>query len=106
MVCYISFGEYNKHYKYILLGSLFAFLTNIIFGYNYDENLNLFIIIDSNIEKKLSYHIIYHYIFRFLGIFLISLIKYNSDKKRWKEEELKKTILESESSMITQITKK
>ena len=80
MTFYISFGKYNKNYKYILLGALFAFLTNIIFGYIYNDNFDSFLIIDSDIEKKLSHHIIYHFIFRFLGILLISLIKYNNGK--------------------------
>ena len=79
MAC-IKCSKYNKNYKYIAISSFFAFLTNYIFGYVYDDNMHLFKFIDNDIQKLLSLHIIYHHIFRFLGIFIISFICYKYEK--------------------------
>ena len=86
MVFYISFGNYNKKYKYILLGAFCAFLTNCIFGYIYNDNMDLFIVFPTEVGKKLSNHIIYHYIFRFLGISLIAFLKFKWDRKSSKQK--------------------
>ena len=97
MAFYISFGKNNKKYKYILRGAIFAFLTNCIFGYIYNDNLDLFVINFSVNGKELSKHVVYHYIFRFLGILIISAIKFKRDRKSSKEI-IKTKHLKSKSS--------
>ena len=80
MSFFITCSKIKRNHRYIIFASIFAFLTNYIFGFVYNDKLKLFIFITTDVHKKLSYHIIYHYIFRFLGILLVSLIKYNNGK--------------------------
>ena len=81
MSFFITCSKIKRNHRYIIFASIFAFLTNYIFGYVYNDNLDLFIFITKGAHKELSYHIIYHYIFRFLGIFLLSLLFYYREKK-------------------------
>ena len=37
---YLHCGKWNKNYKYILLTGIFAFFTNYIFGFTFNEYLN------------------------------------------------------------------
>ena len=37
---YIHCGKWNKNYKYIILNAIFAFFTNIIFGYTFNGYLD------------------------------------------------------------------
>ena len=80
MAC-LKFSKYNKNYKYIAVSSFFAFLTNYIFGYIYDDKMHLFKLFDNANQKNLSFHIIYHHIFRFLGLFIISFICYKYEQR-------------------------
>ena len=87
MECYIKCAKCNKNNKFIILTALFGFLTNFIFGHVYNNNMDLLKLIDTDNQILLSYHIIYHYIFRFLGVLFISLIlllikKEDSQKKQ------------------------
>ena len=77
----IECGKWQYYYKYLLFASIFGFLTNYLFGYIYNENMNLLIFIDTVVHKELSKHIFYHYIFRFLGLFIIYIIKYKFESK-------------------------
>ena len=89
MICYIKCSnnrKNHKYYKYIIISSLFAFLTNFTFGYTYDDNMNLFKLIHTENQKNLSNHIIFHHIIRFLSIFIISLILYKKEKEVFKKE--------------------
>ena len=89
MACYIKCAIYNKSHKYlkyIIMAAFFAFLTNFTFGYTYDDNMNLFKLIHTDNQKKLSNHIIFHYIIRFLSIFIISLILYYKERRAFKRE--------------------
>ena len=78
---FISWGKCNKNYKYMFLTSLFAFFTNYIFGYIYNDYKSVFKFIDTENQIKLSNHIIYHYIFRFLTIFIISFFLFRYEIK-------------------------
>ena len=86
MSSFISFSKIKRGHKYIIFASIFAFLTNYIFGYVYNDDLDLFILISTGIHKKLSCHIVYHYIFRFLGIFIFSLLFYQRERNNSKIE--------------------
>ena len=99
----LSIGNIHNKYKYILIGALFAFLTNIIFGYIYTDNMDILIIINTDFEKKMSNHIIFHYIFRFLGILLISFIKFKLDQRASK---VSKNSLKSESTITSDLSGK
>ena len=37
---YLRFGKWNKNNKYIFLTATFAFFTNLIYGYTFNDNLN------------------------------------------------------------------
>lgn len=77
----ISLGKCYKSYKYMYLASLFAFLTNYNFGYTYNESKDSFKFINTDSQKNLSKHVIYHYIFRFLSVFIISYFLYKRERK-------------------------
>ena len=96
----LSKGKFNKKYKLILIGALFAFLTNCLFGYIYNDSMDLFIIIDTDIEKKMSNHIIYHNIFRFLGILVISYIRFKWDQRG--SSRVTKNSIKSDSFIINE----
>ena len=80
MAC-MSCGELNKNYKYILYTAIFAFFTNFIFGYTFNDNMEILLFYKSIKHINLSYHIIFHYIFRFIGILILSLIFYKTEQK-------------------------
>ena len=92
----------SKNYRFIIYSTFFGFLTNYIFGYIYNDNMELFKLIDTDNQKQLSSHIIYHYIFRFLGIFIISLIfnKKEKNEMKKKSEEHYLNLNRNESSAI------
>jgi len=79
---YIHCGEWNKNYYYILLATIFAFITNYTFGYTFTDYLNeikiynQIIAIDDNKDNNDNNHIIINYIFRYLGLILLSSIFY------------------------------
>ena len=77
----ISLGKCYKSYKYMYLASLFAFLTNYIFGYTYNDSKDTFKFIGNDNQDNLSKHVIYHYIFRFLSVFVISFFLYKYERK-------------------------
>ena len=94
----LSIGKFNNKYKFILIEALFAFLTNSIFGYIYNDNMDLFILVYTKMEKKMTNHIIYHYIFRFLGISILSFMRF-----KWEERaSIRKSCSESDSSLATE----
>ena len=111
MAC-MSCGELNKNYKYILYTAIFAFFTNFIFGYTFNDNMEILLFYKSREHINLSYHIILHYIFRFIGILILSLIFYKIEQKSAqkqtptiKNEEESLDELESSSSSIKLIYK-
>ena len=89
---YLGCGKYNTYYKYILLTTLFSFLSAIIFGYGYCNNSDS--LKYTRIYKKLSQHllsrhIIIHNIYCNFGILIISVILYNYEKYTSKSEKEK-----------------
>ena len=102
MAYYLKCVKCSKNHRFIIYAALFGFLTNFIFGYIYNDNMDLFKLIDTDNQKRLSYHIIYHYIFRFLGIFIISLIfnKKEKNEMKKKSEEHYLNLNRNESSAI------
>ena len=81
---FISCGKWNINYNYILLTGIFAFFTNFIFGYTYNEYLDEIRIYpkynestyDSSNYNNGNNHIIINYIFRYLGLILFSFVLY------------------------------
>ena len=67
---YIRCGKWNKNYKYILLTAIFAFLTNIIFGYTFNDYLDEIKIFNFYVNN--NNHIIINYFFRYLGLIIFS----------------------------------
>jgi len=90
---YIHCGKWNKNYKYIVLSAIFAFFTNYIFGYTFNDFLDeikLFNQINVTANDNGNYindnnnnnHIIINYIFRYLGLILFSFILYKYEIKK------------------------
>ena len=73
---YIHCGKWNKKYKYIALSAIFAFFTNYIFGYTFNDYLDEIKIGKATDNNKNNEHIIINYIFRYLGIIIFSFILY------------------------------
>ena len=71
----ISFGEYNKYYKYIILSCIFNFLTSYVFSGTLSNDLNSLKVI-SNDNQSLYSHFLILDCFNYIGIFIISLILY------------------------------
>ena len=79
---YIRCGKWNKNYKYIILTAIFAFFTNYIFGYTFNDYLyeiKFFKGIITENDDDNNNHIIINYIFRYLGLILFSFILYKID---------------------------
>ena len=85
---YIGCGKWNKNYKYIILTTIFAFFTNNIFGYIFNDFMDEIKIFEIIINEDNNNHIIINYIFRYLGLILFSYILYrfnlNNKKKIFK----------------------
>ena len=79
---YVSCGEWNKNYKYILLTTIFAFFTNYTFGYifnDYLEEIKISQLFKTEDENNENNHTIINYNFRYLGLILFSFILYKYD---------------------------
>jgi len=76
---YISCGQYNKNYKYIILGIFFNILAIFIDGYDFNDSNKLFLF---NSEKliELSKHFTVHEIFQYIGIFIFSIVFYKIER--------------------------
>ena len=104
MAYYLKCVKCSKTLRFIIYATFFGFLTNFIFGHVYNDNMDIFKLIDTDNQKKLSFHIIYHYIFRFLGIFVIALIfnkrERNNIKKKSEEYSLNESRTESSAIIL------
>ena len=84
---YLSCGEYNKNYKYILLTVIFSYISTVLFGtgyYYYTKDIYFGKIYPDKIQKTqetLSHHIIIHNIYRNIGILIISIILIKYEQK-------------------------
>ena len=76
---YVSFGRYNKNYKYIIFACFFNILANLICG-DFNE------LFPSNEQKKLYMHTTVHKIFQYIGVFFFSCILYKIETKSNKKE--------------------
>ena len=89
---YIHFGKWNKNYKYIILSTIFAFFTNIIFGYTFNDFLDEIKLFtqyknegngtgnhNNTDNNNGNNHTIINYIFRYLGLILFSFILYKCE---------------------------
>ena len=88
---YIGCGQYNKHYKYIILTTIFAVITDVLFGYGYCRGFELLKFPNTDTQLILSHHIIIHNIYRHIGILIISFFLYNIEKYISKSENEKIT---------------
>ena len=77
---FLHCGRWNKNYKFILLTAIFAFFTNYIFGYIFNDYLDEIKMFNLTNDNN---HIIINYLFRYLGLILISFIlyKYESNSR-------------------------
>ena len=89
---FLHCGRWNKNYKFILLTAIFAFFTNYIFGYTFNDYLDEIKIYNrTNDTDKVNAtgnhtnnnnnnnHVIINYFFRYLGLILFSFILYKID---------------------------
>ena len=72
---FLHCGRWNKNYKFILLTAIFAFFTNYIFGYIFNDYLDEIKMFNQTNDND-NNHIIINYLFRYLGLILISFILY------------------------------
>ena len=72
---YISFGEYNKYYKYIIFSCIFNCLSYYIFYGNLNQDLFSLNVISIN-AQSLYQHFAINDCFNYIGIFIISFILY------------------------------
>ena len=79
---YISCGQYNKNYKYIILGIFFNILANFIVGFDFKELL----LFNSEKQKELYKHFTVHEIFQNIGVFLLSIVFYKIETMSNKKE--------------------
>jgi len=61
---YISCGQYNKNYKYIILGCFFTILVDFIFGLDLNEDFNELLLFPSKGQKILYKHFTVNEIFQ------------------------------------------
>ena len=74
---FISCGEYNRIFKYIILGCFFNILVDFIFGFDLDEDFKELLLFPSDAHKKLYKHKNVFEIFRNIGVFIFSCFFYN-----------------------------
>ena len=73
---YISCGQYNKNYKYIILGCFFNILVDFIFGVDLNYNFNEILLFPSDGQKILYKHFTVNKIFQYIGIIIFSYVFY------------------------------
>ena len=78
---YVSFGRYNKNYKYIIFGCFFNILANLLSG-----NFNDLLLFSSDKQKKIYMHTKVHEIFQYIGVFIFSSIFYKIETMSYKKE--------------------
>ena len=77
---YISCGQYNTNYKYIILGIFFNILVNFIFGFDLNDDFKELLLFPSDVQKKLYKHATVHEILQYIGIFIFSCIFYKIER--------------------------
>ena len=87
----IALGQLNKNFKYILLSITFRILNDLLYGFNYSDNIFKNVkLFPGGQQKYFSQHYIVHQIFNYIGTFFISICfcKYelNSDANKIKRE--------------------
>ena len=95
---YISLGEYNKNYKYILLYLVFRALNDCIYSLEYSglyEEISFF---GDNAKQFFKDHKIINTIFSYFGIFIFSLILIKYDSYIQKNKSINGNIRKTENS--------
>ncbi len=74
---WLSCGEYNIYFKYILLATLYKIINDCLYGYFIYEDLFVPVkIFSGGAQEYLSKHYLIHSIFNYLGTFLFSFLYY------------------------------
>ena len=74
---WLSCGEYNIYFKYILLATLYKIINDCLYGFFIYEDLFVTVkIFPDGAQKYLSKHYLIHSIFNYLGTFLFSYLYY------------------------------
>ena len=95
----ITFGKCNRYVKYIFLSAFFLFLTNLLYGFKFNNNfgnIGIFLTNNNNTNSTNTQDILFvhssiHDIFRYFGVIILSLIFYICQRNRMKNE--KKNII-------------
>ena len=83
---YISCGQYNKNFKYIILGCFFNILVKFIFGFDLDNGFNELLLFPSNGQRKLYKHMRVYDIIGNIGLFIFSCVFYKIERMTNKKE--------------------
>jgi len=76
---YISCGQYNKNFKYIIFGCIFSILVDFILGFEINDT-NTLLLFPSKKQKILYKHFMIHEIFQYIGVFIFSCVFYKIEK--------------------------
>ena len=83
---YVSCGQFNSYYYYILLEFIFGLLKDSLYGFNYHNIFRDVKIISTPTQAYFSCHHLIHQIFNYLGIFIISIFLDKFEQKAFKRE--------------------
>jgi len=72
----ISFGNYNKNYKYMILYLIFRALNDCIYGFGYEDLYRDINIFGDNAKNLFKNHALINTIFCYIGIIILSIIAY------------------------------
>jgi large-conductance mechanosensitive channel len=104
---YITFGNFNTNYKFILFSIIFTLIYNFMFGVQIGYSTESIRFLP---ENEFRYHNLIHDIFNYFGIFIISLIlllveEINSKTDKKNEKEVQETKSNREIILIHNPTK-
>ena len=75
----ISFGNYNKNYKYMMLFLIFRALNDSIYGFGFEDLYENTSIFGADINNFFMNHALINTIFCYIGLIILSIIAYKCE---------------------------
>jgi hypothetical protein len=85
---YITFGKWNKHYKYLIFITISTIVKHYCYGYNYNNSLYSIFHEQSKANENFVQHNYINHLFSYFGLFITSSIVYYLEKNRSKSEDI------------------
>ena len=96
---FLSLGNWNKYYKYIILSSIFLTIYKIIVGYNYYSYIMDYIHDDKEIFAHVFIQQFLYYFLIFIAAILFNIYEQNKEKKEILDKNNRKSkLIEKEST--------